>query len=226
MISTKVARYCTFDLKDFYLNTLMEQPEYMRMKLSNLPQEFVNLYKLTNIAEDHGNVYIKVQKGMYSLPQAGILAHRLLEWGLNEHGYQQSQITPGLWKHTLRHISFTLCINNFGVKYVSQEHAEHLFQVLNMHYKCSQDWDSKKYLSMDIDWDYKQRKVHVLMLECVPEALIWFQHKATSMPQHQLYPHVKTTYGATCQYAEASNMSELLSKENKTYIPEVIGTFL
>jgi hypothetical protein len=79
MISTKVARYCTFDLKDFYLNTLMEQPEYMRMKLSNLPQEFVNLYKLTNIAEDHGNVYIKVQKGMYSLPQAGILAHRLLE---------------------------------------------------------------------------------------------------------------------------------------------------
>jgi hypothetical protein len=151
MILTKGAQYCTFDLKDFYLNMPMEQPEYMQMKLSDLPQEFVGLYNLTKIAEDNGNVCIKVQKGMYGLPQADILAHRLLEQRLDEHGYQQSQFTPGLWKHALRPISFTLCIDNFGVKYVCQEHAEHLLQVLNMHYKCSQDWDGKKYLDMDID---------------------------------------------------------------------------
>ncbi len=68
------------------------------MKLSDLPQEFVDLYNLTKIAEDNGNVYIKDQKGMFGLPQAGILAHRLLEQRLNEHGYQQRQVTPGLWK--------------------------------------------------------------------------------------------------------------------------------
>ncbi len=118
MISTKGLRYCTFDLKDFYLNTPMEQPEYTRMKLSDLAQEFVDLYNLTKIADDNGNVYIKVQKGMYGLPQAGILAHRLLEQRLNEQGYQQSQVTLGLWKHALRPISFTLCVNNFGVKYI------------------------------------------------------------------------------------------------------------
>ena len=60
----------------------------MWMKLSNLPQDFVNLYNLTKIAKDNGNVNIKVQKGMYGLPQAGILAHRLLEQQLNEQGYQ------------------------------------------------------------------------------------------------------------------------------------------
>jgi hypothetical protein len=119
-----------------------------------------------------------------------------------------------------------LYVDNFGVKYIGQEHAKHLLQVLNMHYKCSQDWDGKKYLSMDIDWDYEQRKVHVLMLEYVPKALMHFQHKAPSTPQHQLYPHIKPIYGTTCQYAEASNTSELLSKENKTYIQEVIDTFL
>jgi hypothetical protein len=117
----------------------MERPEYMRMKLSNLPQEFVDLFNLTKIAEDNGNVYIKVQKGMYGLSQAGILAHRLLEQWLNEHGYQQNQVTPGLWKHALRPISFILCVINFGVKYIGREHAEHLLQVLNMQYKCSQD---------------------------------------------------------------------------------------
>jgi hypothetical protein len=152
MISTKGAQYGTFDLKDFNLNTPMEQPEYKRMKLSDLLQEFVNLYGLTEIAEDDGNVYIKVKKGMYGLPRAGILAHRLLEQQLNEHGYQQSQVTPGLWKHSLRPISFTLC-NDFGVKYICREHAKHLLHILNMHYKCLQDWDDKKYLGMDIDWD-------------------------------------------------------------------------
>ncbi len=67
---------------------------------------------------------------------------------------------------------------------------------------------------MDIDWDYEQK------------ALMRFQHKAQSTPQHQLYPHIKPTYSSTHQYAEASNMLELLSKENKMYIQEVIGTFL
>ncbi len=108
VISTKGAKYCTIDLKDFYLNTPMERPEYMRLKLSDLPHNFVDMYNLTKIAEDNGNVYIKIQKGMYSLPQAGILAQQLLEQELNEHGYQQSPITPGLWKRTTQPISFTL----------------------------------------------------------------------------------------------------------------------
>jgi hypothetical protein len=41
LISTKNARYCTIDLKDFYLNTPMDQLEFMCMKLSNLPPNFV-----------------------------------------------------------------------------------------------------------------------------------------------------------------------------------------
>ena len=48
------------------------------MKLSELPQEFVERYKLNTIAEEYGNVYIKVQKGNYGLPQAGIMAHCLM----------------------------------------------------------------------------------------------------------------------------------------------------
>jgi hypothetical protein len=71
--STKRAQYCTFDIKDFYLNTLMEQPKFMQMKISELQPEFVEMYNLTNIAEENGTVYIKVQKGMYGLPKAGIL---------------------------------------------------------------------------------------------------------------------------------------------------------
>jgi hypothetical protein len=165
VIATKGAQYCTIDIKDFYLNTPMERPEFMRMKINDLPPEFVALYNLNEIADQKGTVYMRIQKGMYSLAQAGILAQRLLEQRLNKHGYHQSPIMPGLWKHDTRPISFTLCVDNFGVKYVGREHAEHLRNVLNKHYKCAVDWDGKKYLGMDIDWDYEGHKVHVSMLE-------------------------------------------------------------
>ncbi len=79
---------------------------------------------------------------------------------------------------------------------------------------------------MDSDWDYEQRKVHVSMLEYVPKALMRFQHKAPSTPQCQPYQHAEPTSVATCQYADASDTLELLSKENKMYVQEVIGTFL
>ena len=93
VISTKGACYCTIDLKDFYLMTSMTRPEYMHMKIRGLPEEFVTMYILTNKSTSDGFIYIKIQKGMYGLPQVGILAH------LNKHGYRQSPITPGHWRH-------------------------------------------------------------------------------------------------------------------------------
>ena len=78
-------------------------------------------------------------KGMYGLPQVDILAQDLLEQRLNKHGYHQSPITPGLWQHDYWPISFTLCVDNFGIKYVGREHAKHLAAILSEHYKCSHD---------------------------------------------------------------------------------------
>ena len=37
------ARFFCFDLKDFYLQTPMEQSEYLRIKLLDIPQEFIVL---------------------------------------------------------------------------------------------------------------------------------------------------------------------------------------
>jgi hypothetical protein len=106
---------------------------------------------------------------MYGLPQAGILAQQLLEQQLNKHGYQQSPLSPGPWGRMTRTISFTLCVDDLHVKYVGHKHTEHLLQVLNANYKCSIDWEGKKYPGMDINWDYLL--VLVSMLKYVPEAL-------------------------------------------------------
>jgi hypothetical protein len=74
IISTKGARCMTIDLKDFYLNTPMKRPEYMRLKMTDIPEEIIEQYKLREIATPDGYVYMEITKGMYGLPQAGIIA--------------------------------------------------------------------------------------------------------------------------------------------------------
>jgi hypothetical protein len=46
--------------------------------MASLPQEVIDKYGLNDLAVD-GKVYIKIQKGMYGLPQAGVLANELLQ---------------------------------------------------------------------------------------------------------------------------------------------------
>ena len=101
-----------------------------------------------------GFVYVAIKKGMYDLPKAGILAQELREKRLNAHGYRQSANTPGLWMHDWRPKSFTLVVDDFGVKYVGNEHADHLVNVVKEHYEVKEDWDGKRYIGLTFDWDY------------------------------------------------------------------------
>ena len=78
-ISTPGGKFMTIDIKDFYLNTPMPRYEYMRLKLEDLPEDFIEEYNLQDKVTKDGYVYVKIRKGMYRLPQAGILAQELLE---------------------------------------------------------------------------------------------------------------------------------------------------
>jgi hypothetical protein len=93
------------DIKDFYLNTPMARYKYMRLRIADMPDDVIKLYNLTNLTTPDGYVYCKIQKGMYGLPQAGIIVQQLLEKRLQQHQYRQSKTTPGLWKHDTRPIS-------------------------------------------------------------------------------------------------------------------------
>jgi hypothetical protein len=68
---------CT-DVKDFYLNTPMAHYKYMRLPLRILPQEIVDQYGLLPLVND-GWIYVEIRKGMYGLPQAGIIPTQGLE---------------------------------------------------------------------------------------------------------------------------------------------------
>ena len=94
-ISTPGARFHGMDINFFYLNTKPPKPQYMKIKLDILPQEIVDRYNLLTIAHNE-YVYIKIKGRMYGLPEAGILANKLLKTRLAAKGYHEAQFTPGL----------------------------------------------------------------------------------------------------------------------------------
>eukprot|EP00804_Cyclotella_cryptica_P030137 CCRYP_009543-RA/>CCRYP_009543-RA protein AED:0.35 eAED:0.35 QI:0/0/0/1/0/0/2/0/428 len=224
-ISTRGAKFMTMDISNFYLNTPLAQPEFIRLNISDIPQEIIEEYNLRDIADEDGSTYLQANKGMYGLPHGGLIANELLEKRLNKAGYYQSKLVPGLWTHTNPPIEFTLVVDDFGVKYIGKEHALHLKSVIEEHYKCSADWSGKRYIGITIDWDYANRKVHLSMPGYKEKALKQFQHHKPLTPQHTPFQCAKIKYGAKKQYALQESTATLLGKNNKKFIQQVCGKF-
>jgi hypothetical protein len=92
VISTLGDKFLVIDINSFYLNTPLGRFEYMVINLASLPQETIENYDLIELSQD-GKVYRENQKGMYSLPQAGILTNELLQHNLAKDGYRPTAHT-------------------------------------------------------------------------------------------------------------------------------------
>jgi hypothetical protein len=125
-ISTPGAKFLGINLANFYLITPMPNPEYMCLHLDIIPKEIIAPYNLHYSFTPDCWVYIEIRKGMYGLPQAGILANQLLEKRLATKGYYQCQHTPGLWCQFWKNITFCLVVNNFGIKVTNMHDMAHL----------------------------------------------------------------------------------------------------
>ena len=78
VISRKGARFACIDIKNFYLHTPMEDPKYVRIKITDIPEEFILEYGLAGMEDINGWISFEIRQGCYGLPQAGILANNLL----------------------------------------------------------------------------------------------------------------------------------------------------
>ena len=97
-------------------------------------------------------MWLEIRKAIYGLPQAGILANKQLRKKLQPHGYYEVAHTPGLWRHLTRPVQFSLVLDDFGVKYVGKENAQHLINAIEAEgYKLSIDWEGAKYCGITLD---------------------------------------------------------------------------
>ncbi len=215
----------TMDISNFYLMTPLHRPEFIQIKLTDIPGKVIKEYKLRELATKNGSIYIRAKRGMYGIPQAGLLAIKLLEKCLNKHGYRQSKLVPSLWKHDTRPIQFTLVVDDFGIKYIGKEHAQHLKNALEEHYKLTCDRTGKWYIGITLDWDCNKHQVDLSMPNYMQKALKQFQHKAGNL-QHAQYQSAPIQYGAKKQYATQESMAPLLDDKAKRFLQQVCSKFL
>ena len=121
----------------------MDRPEFMKIQISLIPEDIIHIYTLRKLADANGYVSVRIEKG---LPQAGILANKLLEKRLAPHGCYQCRHTPGLWRQKTRPIKFVLVVDDFSVQYKAKRHADHLFNLLKKDYEAvTVDWEASLY---------------------------------------------------------------------------------
>ena len=134
----------------------MDRSEYVCIKFSDIPQEFIEEYNLSEAAQN-GWVYFKILRRCYGLPQSGRLANDLLHIRLEKSDYYEAATTPGLWCHKWHPIQFVLLVDNSGIEYIGKEHALHILKTLEMDYEITTDWEGTKFSGIDLDWNYHAR---------------------------------------------------------------------
>ena len=171
----------------------------MQMPINLIPQAFIDEYDLTPKVKN-GFVYLRIVKGMYGLPQAGMLANKLLKERLEEHGYYELPHTPGLFTRKTRPIWFTLVVDDFGVKYVGKEHANHLMSVLKQFYDVEEDWTGSLYCGITLDWHYEDRYLDISMPNYVQKQLLKYKWNPPKKLQYCPFNPAPVNYGKKIEH--------------------------
>ena len=87
----------TMDLKDFFFATPMARFEYMRIHSKYFPPVIKALYMIYSLIDSDGYVYVDINKVMYGLKQAAVIAYQQLVKHLDGHCYYPILFTTGLW---------------------------------------------------------------------------------------------------------------------------------
>ena len=174
-LSTPGAKFIDADISDFYLNSILPEPEWIRISFAPFPPDIIEHYKLTDKQNKEGYILAKVIKEMYGLPQAGRIAYEQLEPFLAQAGYIRAGVTPGLFKHKTRPIQFILVVDDFGIQFQSQTDLNHLIKHLRTKYRVTMG-DGTLYCGVTIKWDYEKRTALLHMPHYISKALQRLKH--------------------------------------------------
>jgi hypothetical protein len=207
----------------------MARKEYMHISINSIPQSVIDQYHLLYLIQN-GFILVEISRGMYGLPQAGILAYNQLITHIwihtDIHGYTPCTHTPGLWTRATRDITFCLVVDDFGIKYTNRCDTDHILTVPQKLYNVTTYWTGSLYLDMHIAWDYINHTVDISMPGYTAKALDRFQHHALRRPQNSPHAWQKPRYGAHPQRTPTHGDSSILAQPALTRIQEIVGTLL
>jgi hypothetical protein len=201
----------------------MPKHQYVCVKILDIPNEFIDKYKLTGLDCD-GWIYFKTRQGCYGLPQAGILANNLLGSCLEAKGFYEAASTPRLWRHKWRPIQFCLIVDDSGVKYVGLGHFNCLLGILKKFHDAQYNMAGDKFAGMDIEWNYAARHCHISIPGYISTLLLKFKHPHPTKPWLSPYKCLPIAYSPKLHITPDPDSLELLNASRKCCMQEIVGS--
>ena len=133
---------------------------------------------MKELSDEDGYVYCGISRCMYELKEVGCVAFQNLVKDLAVFGYEPMLYIPGLWHHKTRRKTFTLEVDDFGTKNVSQYDYDHLLDALITNYTITADTTGSHYYRLRIVWNYNKQYVDISIPGYMVKALHKFQHLA------------------------------------------------
>jgi hypothetical protein len=189
------AEFMAADITDYYLNTPLERPEYMRMSRKQVSDTIIAEYGYEQYFVND-MLYFQINKGMYGLPQAGLLAQNRLIAHIAEHGYTQSDTVLCLFRHATNGVTFVLVVDDFGIKFRNAADRDHLLTTLRMLYKITVDIEDPMYLGMTIKHDKAAQTITCSMLGYKDKVLARFRAWAGRRTAKSQGVYTAPQYGA------------------------------
>ena len=115
-------------------------------------------------------------------------------------------------------------MDDFRVKYFSEDDANHLLNPLKKNYASSTDWEGQNYLRLTIDWKYSKEYIDMLMLDYVRKALDSLQHHNPKIPQYAPHRWSVPTYGKILQMAPDRDERNILDNNSTKIVQSILGT--
>ena len=183
----------------------MKRPEYMRIYSKYFSQDMKSKYSISSLVVEDGYVYCKIKRGMYGLKQTARLAYDNLVTNLKKDGYFPDKHCPNIWSHESRPTKFCLCVDHFGVKYFTEDDAQHLITSLKQSYAISIDWSGQHFCGLDIEWNYDKEYADISVKHFVIKTLQRLQHIFPSKAQYAPHSWTVLNYGIiACRPAKTS----------------------
>ena len=106
---------------------------------------------IDSLIDSDGYVYVEINEVMYGIKQAAFIAYQQMFKHLDGHGYYPIPFATGLWADRTLKTKFCLCVDYFGIKFFSQQDANHLLTALRHKYDVTVEWTGESYLGIDIN---------------------------------------------------------------------------
>lgn len=218
-------RYMCADFKDYYLGSKLPRSEWLRISTKYMNEELLIELQKYVVA---GTVLFEVVGSMYGHPAAGLIAYTDLVTHLAAHGYYQSRLIPCLFMNQDKSITFTLVVDDIGIKYKHNAGAiKHLQKILAKPYS---KWDVKfdltgsQYNGQRLQWNYQDstliKDVPAYMRQTAHELHPGEKIKSYNTPSRYVPP----SYGK--QEAPTKSTAAPTTAAETKYIQKVHGKLL